>query len=64
MVRQEWRCIRCQKLLGILEGDRLHIRFSGGHDYTVGLPATAVCRGCKKGNELGVQQEKRVGRTH
>ncbi len=41
----EWRCLECDKLLGIRRGGRLHIRMAG-HDYSVSLPAEASCRGC------------------
>jgi phage FluMu protein Com len=56
-VKREWRCTRCDKLLGILEGARLHIRFARGHEYIVGFPATSVCRACRTLNELNVMQE-------
>jgi hypothetical protein len=48
----EWRCTRCGKLLGVIEDARLHIRFSRGHEYLVGLPATGVCRSCQTLNEI------------
>jgi len=50
-MEREWRCTRCGKLLGLLEGERLHIRFARGHEYLVGFPATSVCRGCRTLNE-------------
>jgi phage FluMu protein Com len=56
-MKREWRCTRCGKLLGVLEGNRLHIRFARGHEYIVGLPVTSVCRSCRTLNEL------RDGRT-
>ena len=59
----EWRCTRCGKLLGVLEGPRLHIRFARGNEYIVGFPATSVCRSCRTLNELAVQQEGRGGIT-
>ena len=49
---REWRCRKCSRLLGITEGDRLHVRFSRGHEYLVGLPTTCVCRSCGALNEL------------
>jgi phage FluMu protein Com len=58
-VTREWRCKLCEKLLGVLEGDRLHIRFTRGHEYIVGFPATSVCRGCQALNELVARQEGR-----
>ncbi len=49
---REWRCTRCRKLLGLMEGDRLHIRFARGHEYLVGFPVTSICRSCRTLNEL------------
>lgn len=49
---KEWRCKRCNKLLGIIRDGRLSLRFARGHEYLVGLPATAVCRGCRALTEL------------
>jgi len=49
---KEWRCSRCGKLLGILRDGRLHLSFARGHEYLVGLPATAACRGCRTLNDL------------
>jgi hypothetical protein len=43
----EWRCPRCRKLLGLIRGNHLHIRFAQGHEYLVALPATCTCRGCR-----------------
>lgn len=51
-MEQDWRCTRCGKLLAVLRGDRLHIRFARGHEYLVGFPATSVCRSCRTLNEL------------
>lgn len=42
----EWRCTRCGKLLGLYRDGRLHLRFARGHEYFVGFPAVASCRGC------------------
>jgi hypothetical protein len=55
-MKREWRCASCGKLLGVLDRDRLHIRFARGHEYIVGFPATTVCRGCRTLNELGIGQ--------
>ena len=41
----DWRCTRCDKLLGVCKDGQLHLRFSQGHEYFVGFPATAICRG-------------------
>ena len=51
-MEQEWRCTGCGKLLAVLRGDRLHIRFARGHEYLVGFPVTGVCRNCRTLNEL------------
>ena len=51
MSDDEWRCSRCDKLLGIVRDGRLHLRFARGHEYLVGFPATSVCRGCRTLNE-------------
>jgi hypothetical protein len=53
----EWRCTRDGKLLGVLQEDRLRIRFSRGHEYIVGLPVTCTCRHCQTLNELPRPQD-------
>ena len=47
----EWRCRACARLLGIRRGAKLHVRLHG-HDYTVSLPAEAICRGCGTFNRI------------
>ena len=42
----EWRCTRCDKLLGVYRDGRMHLRFARGHEYLVGFPVQATCRGC------------------
>ena len=42
----EWRCTRCDKLLGVCRDGRMHLRFARGHEYLVGFPAQTTCRGC------------------
>ena len=42
----EWRCTRCEKLLGVCRDGRMHLRFARGHEYFVGFPVVAPCRGC------------------
>jgi hypothetical protein len=45
--RSEWRCTRCAKLLGVIRpGGRVHLRFGRSHEYIVGYPVVATCRGC------------------
>lgn len=60
-MERDWRCMRCGKLLGRLEGDRLHIQFARGHQYVVGLPVSSVCRGCSTLNELLPQRTPSQG---
>ena len=52
MKEKQWRCMQCGKLLGMLRSERLHLRFSRGHEYLVGFPVTGVCRNCGTLNEL------------
>ena len=47
----EWRCMRCDKLLGVCRDGRMHLRFARGHEYLVGFPVQATCRGCGTLNE-------------
>jgi hypothetical protein len=42
----EWRCTCCGKLLGVGRDGRMHLRFARGHEYLVGFPVQATCRGC------------------
>ena len=49
---RDWRCSSCGRKLGSLHGERIHIRFSRGHEYLVGYPVTGVCRGCRTLNEV------------
>ena len=42
----EWRCTRCDKLLGVCRDGQMHLRFARGHEYFVGFPVVATCRGC------------------
>ena len=36
----------------VVRDGRLHLRFTRGHEYFVGLPATGTCRNCCTLNEL------------
>jgi rubredoxin len=49
----EWRCPTCRKLLGLIRGPRLHIRFAQGHEYLAALPATCTCRRCRTLSSAG-----------
>lgn len=51
-MRREWNCTSCGKLLGVIEGDRLHIQFAKGYQYIVGFPASAICQKCRTLNEI------------
>ena len=42
----EWRCTCCDKLLGVCRDGQMHLRFARGHEYFVGFPVVATCRGC------------------
>ena len=42
----DWRCTGCDKLLGVSRDGRMHLRFARGHEYFVGFPVVATCRGC------------------
>lgn len=44
--KQHWRCTRCDKLLGVQQDGCLHLRFAHRHEYVVGFPVVATCRGC------------------
>jgi RNase P subunit RPR2 len=41
----EWRCLKCGKLLGVRRGGKLQVRLQG-HHYLASLPVEATCRGC------------------
>jgi hypothetical protein len=51
---QEWRCTQCRKLLGVRRDGRMHLRFARGHEYFVGFPVVATCRGCGTLNQATV----------
>ena len=42
----DWHCNCCGKLLGVRRDGLMHLSFARGHEYLVGFPATATCRGC------------------
>jgi phage FluMu protein Com len=62
-VDKEWRCSRCRKLLGVMRGNRVHLKFARGHEYLVGFPATGVCRNCKTLNEFRVGESAVLDRV-
>lgn len=51
--KTEWRCTCCDKLLGVCRDSRMHLRFARGHEYFVGFPVVATCRGCGSLNQAG-----------
>lgn len=54
----EWRCTRCDKLLGVCRDGRMHLRFARGHEYLVGFPVQAICRGCGTLNQTMVPEAR------
>ena len=48
----QWRCADCDKLLGVCRDGRMHLRFARAHEYLVGFPIVATCRGCGTLNRL------------
>ena len=46
-----WRCTQCDKLLGVCREGQMHLRFARGHEYFVGFPVVATCRGCSTLNK-------------
>lgn len=50
----DWRCTGCNKLLGVCRDGRVHLRFARGHEYFVGFPVVATCRGCGTLNQATV----------
>lgn len=49
----DWRCGRCNKLLGQCRPDHVHLSFTRGHEYMASYPVTATCRGCGTLNKRG-----------
>jgi hypothetical protein len=50
--REEWRCHCCGKLLGVPQGDQMHIRMKSCQEYLVAYPVTANCLRCGSLNSL------------
>ena len=44
--KDAWHCASCGKILGVRLEKQMHVRFSRGHEYLVGFPVSATCRGC------------------
>ncbi len=47
----EWRCTRCDKLLGVCRDGRMHLRLARRHEYFAGFPVQATCCRCGALNE-------------
>lgn len=58
----EWRCRRCGTLLGIVSGDRLHLRYKDAQYIVCGTDpeVIAVCRSCKSVDEWGQDSGRRA----
>jgi len=54
----DWRCTRCDKLLGIIRDGHMHLRFARGHEYFVSFPVTATCRGCGTLNQASATTQR------
>ena len=52
----DWRCTHCAKLLGVRRDGRMHLRFARGHEYFVGFPVVATCRGCGTLNQASAPE--------
>lgn len=56
---KEWRCKKCNTLLGVVIGERLHLRYKqaqyvvNGDNYNV----IAVCRNCFSVNDRNGEKE-------
>lgn len=44
------------EVVGLKSGAGLHIRFSNGHEYWVGVPAEGVCGYCGTQNRYGATE--------
>ena len=63
--RSEWRCRGCERLLGVIDGDRVEIRLARGHQYRVAMPVTGVCSNprCNTLNVLDGDSSSRTRET-
>lgn len=62
-MERDWRCTRCGRLLGVFEGERLHLHFARIHDYLVGFPTTSVCPKCRALNEVSAPKRRELARV-
>ena len=49
-----WCCTQCGKKLGVHRDGRMHLRYTGRHEYFVSYPVVANCRGCGTLNQATV----------
>jgi phage FluMu protein Com len=58
-MEREWRCKKCDRLLGVEHGPRLHLRYKQAQYVVVGTDynVIAVCRNCSTVNERNGTQE-------
>ncbi len=56
--QNDWRCTRCDKLLGVSRDGRMHLRFAHGHEYFVSFPVMAICRGCGTLNQASAPAQR------
>lgn len=54
----DWRCTKCDRLLGVLRPTGMHIENNRSAAYTVSLPVRAVCR-CGATNAIHDSTERR-----
>ncbi len=61
----DWRCAQCGQLLGRIDGQRLHVRFSRAHEYLCGFPVIATCRRCQTLNAThGSREDRQLVAAH
>lgn len=59
-----WECTCCGKLLGTIDGGRLHLKIARGREYLAGFPATCACPRCGTLNEYTGNPEGAQRATH
>jgi len=64
MSEQEWRCTRCETLLGVERGGKLHFKYKKAQYAVEGSALVlAVCRYCSELNERNTPSDARDGPT-
>jgi len=46
----DWRCNKCEKMLGKQQGNQLHIKIGDKHRYVVTGTVVSICPGCGASN--------------